>query len=235
MTTIAGAKRDHTDVLIVDDHRMVGETLGTLLEFNGLATVAASGSTVSDILAEAREVQPRVVVLDLELGDSLNGRDLIRPLIEMGVRVLVLSGTADQIDAAECFDAGAIGVASKAEPFPSVLDKIRAAADGSPVASVSERTRCRIELEEQRRLEQKRRAPLEMLSPREQTVLAEIVEGKTVAVIARDSFVSIATVRTQVHSILQKLGVNSQLAACALARRHGWFESIPGRRQQGTR
>jgi DNA-binding CsgD family transcriptional regulator len=34
--------------------------------------------------------------------------------------------------------------------------------------------------------------------------------------------VSISTVRSQIKSILQKLGVNSQLAAVAMARQAGW-------------
>jgi len=34
--------------------------------------------------------------------------------------------------------------------------------------------------------------------------------------------VSLTTVRSQIRSVLMKLGVNSQLAAVALARRQGW-------------
>jgi DNA-binding NarL/FixJ family response regulator len=40
--------------------------------------------------------------------------------------------------------------------------------------------------------------------------------------VAQDAFVSEATVRTQVKSILAKLGVTSQLAAVAMARDDGW-------------
>jgi two-component system, NarL family, nitrate/nitrite response regulator NarL len=53
-------------------------------------------------------------------------------------------------------------------------------------------------------------------------VLSMIVDGLSAAAIAEKSFVSLATVRTQIRSILQKLGVNSQLAAAALARNSGW-------------
>jgi DNA-binding NarL/FixJ family response regulator len=40
-----------------------------------------------------------------------------------------------------------------------------------------------------------------------------------------ESFVSVATVRSQVRAILLKLGVNSQLAAVAAARQSGWFDA----------
>ena len=48
------------------------------------------------------------------------------------------------------------------------------------------------------------------------------MEGHCAEEIANAAFVSISTVRSQIKAILQKLGVNSQLAAVALARRAGW-------------
>ena len=53
-------------------------------------------------------------------------------------------------------------------------------------------------------------------------MLVELLEGHCAEEIAEVSFVSISTIRSQIKSILQKLGVNSQLAAVALARRSGW-------------
>ncbi|MFP5310683.1 MAG: response regulator [Actinomycetes bacterium] len=60
------------------------------------------------------------------------------------------------------------------------------------------------------------------LSPREGDILVHLTEGHTADLIAELESVSVATVRTQIRSILQKLGVHSQLAAVALARRAGW-------------
>jgi DNA-binding NarL/FixJ family response regulator len=60
------------------------------------------------------------------------------------------------------------------------------------------------------------------LTEREQVVLSELIEGHCAEDIAKAAFVSISTVRSQIKSILQKLGVNSQLAAVAMARRAGW-------------
>jgi DNA-binding NarL/FixJ family response regulator len=48
------------------------------------------------------------------------------------------------------------------------------------------------------------------------------MNGQPVRDIARQSFVSEATVRTQVKSILAKLGVTSQLAAVGAAHQAGW-------------
>ncbi len=65
------------------------------------------------------------------------------------------------------------------------------------------------------------------LTDREEVVLAELLEGHCAEEIAKAAFVSISTIRSQIKSILQKLGVNSQLAAVALARRAGWSLDHP--------
>ena len=69
----------------------------------------------------------------------------------------------------------------------------------------------------------------DVLTDREQVVLAELMEGHCAEEIANAAFVSISTIRSQIKAILQKLGVNSQLAAVAMARRAGWsLDTHPG-------
>jgi len=60
---------------------------------------------------------------------------------------------------------------------------------------------------------------LASLTPAERAVLASLCEGKSAAVIAKEFVVSLATIRSHIRAILMKLGVNSQLAAVALANR----------------
>jgi DNA-binding CsgD family transcriptional regulator len=62
----------------------------------------------------------------------------------------------------------------------------------------------------------------EQLSPREQEVLLAMMRGKMARDICKQSYVSLPTVRSQIHSILSKLGVSSQLAAVVLAYQNGW-------------
>ena len=64
----------------------------------------------------------------------------------------------------------------------------------------------------------------EQLSPREQEVLLAMMRGRMARDICKQYYVSLATVRSQIHSILSKLGVSSQLAAVALAYQSGWPE-----------
>jgi DNA-binding NarL/FixJ family response regulator len=62
----------------------------------------------------------------------------------------------------------------------------------------------------------------ERLSRRERQVLSALMRGETARDISRQSFVSLPTVRSQIRSILVKLGVSSQLGAVVLAYRSGW-------------
>ena len=60
------------------------------------------------------------------------------------------------------------------------------------------------------------------LSVREGEILRQLMGGLAPAQIARHGYVCESTVRSQVRSILAKLGVGSQLAAVAIAYRAGW-------------
>jgi DNA-binding NarL/FixJ family response regulator len=138
----------------------------------------------------------------------------------------VLTGTVDRIELARCLEAGALGIASKANGFAPVLEQIRRAANGETVTPITEKTQLLADLDAHRRATERRKAPFEALSSRERDVLRQIVEGQQAAAIALASYVSLATVRTQIRSILMKLEVTSQVAAVALARQHGWFDNL---------
>jgi DNA-binding NarL/FixJ family response regulator len=212
-------------LLLVDDHRLLVETLQMSLASTGFSVSVAPCSSFDEVLAEAAAVRPTLVVLDLDLQGAGYGYDLIRPLRDLGAEVLVLTGTTDRMDLARCLEAGALGVASKANGFANVLDQVRRAAEGERVTPVTEKAQLLADLAAYRRVEGKRMAPFETLSAREREVLRLIVEGHQAASIAQASFVSLATVRTQIRSILMKLEVSSQVAAVALARQNGWFDA----------
>lgn len=59
------------------------------------------------------------------------------------------------------------------------------------------------------------------LQPRQREILGLIAEGRSVADIAVLLDITEATARTHIHKILAGLGVPSQVAAVAAARRHG--------------
>lgn len=223
-------------VLVVDDHDLIATTLVMALCEHGLDAGRVRGGSARDVLDHAARGEPGVVLLDLDLGDGdlADGGTLVAPLTALGHSVLVVTGSRDRRRIAAAVAHGAVGWAGKDGDFRALLTTIGDVALGRPVLSGEERAELvrdyRAELARARaelaRVEAAG-ALLERLSQREREVLAELGEGRCAATIAADSVVSLATVRTQIRSILAKLEVNSQLAAVALLRRAG--ELAPAR------
>jgi DNA-binding NarL/FixJ family response regulator len=212
-----------TRVLIVEDHALLAQSLTVALQADGFAVERCKDLDGEGILESARALAPSVVLLDLdiggELGDSLS---LISPLQQLGARVVMLTGVTDRHRLAACIEAGAIGLVSKAEPFGRLIDGVREAVELGTLLSPAQRDQLLDELRRQRREDRERLAVFEALTTREQQVLDALMDGKPAETIAADWVVSVATVRSQIRSLLQKLGVNSQLAAVALARKADW-------------
>jgi DNA-binding NarL/FixJ family response regulator len=211
-------------VLIVDDHDLVGTSLAFSLCAEGLRARRAAAVDVVGVLTEAAEVPTGIALLDLDLGRDRSGRrfdgvDLVAPLTERGWRCIVLSSTADRTRVGAALAAGALAAVPKQAPLPLLLGKVRAALAGLPVMSPDARDRLidsfRARDAERRVISEK----LERLTRREREVLAELARGRRAQAVADEYVVSLATVRTQIRSVLSKLEVGSQLEAVALFRR----------------
>jgi two-component system nitrate/nitrite response regulator NarL len=210
-------------LLIIEDHELLSGTLSFALRNRGLQVDAVSGPTLQAVVETARRMVPVLVLLDLDLGPALgDGSDLVGPLVEAGARVVIMSGVTDRARLGKCVEAGAAGVVSKASRFEDLVEAVQRGAEGAELLREEERQGLLADLRASRRAANQRLAPFTALTPREQAVLGGLMAGGSAEVIAERSYVSIATVRSQIRAILQKLGVNSQLAAVALARDAGW-------------
>jgi DNA-binding NarL/FixJ family response regulator len=210
-------------VLIVEDHGLLADSLLYALRAEGLDADKISPVTADGILAAARRLSPTVVLLDLDLGGEIGSSvGLIPPLHELGAQVVMVTGISDRTRLAECLEAGATGLIDKATSFDQLVDSVREVADLGTIVPAAQRDMLLTELREQRKADQRRHEPFERLTPREREVLAALMDGKSASVIAQESFVSLATVRSQIRTILMKLDVTSQLTAVAMAKRNGW-------------
>lgn len=210
-------------VLLVEDHGLLADSLKFALQAEGLDAQKLSPTDRETVLTVAKEAGADLVLLDLDLGwDDGDGTTMVRPLRELGALVVMLTGVTDRARLGACLEAGAVGVISKSLPFEQVLEGVREAVELGSLTSSAQRDAMIDELRQQRLEDRKRREPFERLTAREQSVLLGLVEGKSADVIASEAFVSLATVRSQIRAILQKLEVGSQLEAVAIARRNGW-------------
>jgi DNA-binding NarL/FixJ family response regulator len=209
-------------VAIVEDHDLLAQSLAFALSNLGIRVVTVPDLRPDSVLETLSAEPVDLVLLDYDLGDAGVGLDLVRPITALGMRVVMLTGETDPIRLAQCVEAGAVGLISKKEPFERLIDHVGDVVTGRVILSLGARERLLAELREHRAQEGERSAPFRRLTVRESEVLQDLLEGKNAERIATESFVSVATVRSHIKALLAKLGVNSQLAAVAMARRAGW-------------
>lgn len=212
-------------VLIVEDHELLTQLLVSAFRDGQVGDVTVARRTelhLDAVMELAHRLRPDIVLLDLHLGTADKGTDYIRPLVAAGASVLIMTASDDPVVLGECLEAGASGIFSKVDPFESLVDQVRAAARGDAVMSHATRDRLLADLRQRRSSEMYAQGPFESLTRREGVVLAGLVRGTTAEKIAAEEHVALATVRSQIRSVLRKLGVNSQLLAVAMARNADW-------------
>lgn len=210
------------EVVIIDDHRLLADALAVALQSHGAHAVVPDLAPLDVLADQLIEARPDLVLLDLDLGATGDGSRLVRPLVEAGLRVLVVSAAIDAEQVARALEQGATGVVRKDCAFSALVDCVVAAAQGREVMAPLTRLRMIDAARSCRERRMTSLAPFGHLTDRECQVLRELTKGRTVCEIARSSVVSETTVRSQVQSILTKLGVRSQLEAVVAAHRAGW-------------
>ncbi|MGH9083556.1 MAG: response regulator transcription factor [Acidimicrobiales bacterium] len=214
-----GAPSAPARVLLVEDHSLLAESLRICLAGEGYEVEVAPIGSREEVVAAARRLKPDAVLLDVNLGPPIwDGSSLVEPLARTGAAVVVVSGTTEPARVAACMEAGAAGFVSKGRSLDELVVAVADAVARLPLMADEERARLRTELEAHRR----REGNLARLTTRESAVLRGLMDGRSVATMADDAFVSAGTVRSQIRAILTKLDVKSQLSAVAVARRAGW-------------
>ncbi|MEV0093237.1 response regulator transcription factor [Streptomyces sp. NPDC050738] len=199
-------------LLIVDDHPVVRDGLrGMFLDAPGFEVLGEAPNGVEGVEL-AVSLDPDVVLMDLRMPGG-GGVDAIAELTRRGVRskVLVLTTYDTDSDTLPAIEAGATGYLLKDAPRDELFTAVRAAAEGRTVLSPAVASR----------LVSRVRTPApsgsETLSTREREVLVLVAKGTSNREIARELFISEATVKTHLTHIYGKLGVKDRAAAVAVA------------------
>ena len=132
------------DVLIVDDHELVGTSLKLSLRSEGVSAHHCAPAGSDEVLRVAAGLTPGVVLLDLDLGRNpdgsvLDGVRLVAPLCAAGWLVIILSGSADGSRIGAGLAEGAMAWVPKNAPFPTLLGAVRNAAVGREVMPAARR------------------------------------------------------------------------------------------------
>jgi len=205
-------------VLVVDDHAVLRQALGIALETEEDIEVVDLAADAPQALSTIRENDIDVALVDYVL-DGLDGISLARELRARDPSIAVIMLTADDDDRVlvAAMEAGCAGFLTKVQPIDEIVEAVRTAAAGEPVVNTRQLVRLLPQLE---RRSQPRAAENE-LTDREREVLLLMAGGATNAVIARELFLSLHTVRNHVQSVLRKLDAHSKLEAVAVAVRTG--------------
>ena len=189
--------RKRVKVVIVEDHTLFAESLELALTFEGydahridLPQEPPSEAKLTSLIMRS---QPRIVLLDLDLGQHGSGVRLISPLARAGVDVVVVTGATDETRWGHALHAGARTVLPKTVPLGEILGTVRRLNYGHSVLDVDERERLiRAWVgQEQDIIEIRRR--LAQLSRRESQVLEHLIDGLKGGDIAKRRVVSAAT------------------------------------------
>ena len=209
-------------VLIVDDHALVAAGLQVALSARGWTAETAAGLTSAEIIDHVRRFQPRCVLLDIRLCPGRDGLELIAPLRTTDTTVIMLTAETEPAVLAACLDAGAAGWIGKHSALDDVETALTHTLAGVPLVGRTIRETMLDDLRSQRANRRHTLSPFERLTVRERDVLAALADGQSADDIAATRYVALTTVRSQIRSVLTKLGVRSQLAAVAHTHRAGW-------------
>jgi NarL family two-component system response regulator LiaR len=207
-------------LLLVDDHHFFRSGLrGMLAEFDEVAIVGEAG-TGEAALALIERRKPEVVIMDLKM-PGISGAEATRRVRELSPRtqVVVLTVSAAEDDVIDALEAGAAGYLLKDAQGEEIVRAVNEAAQGGSVLSPQI---ARTVVERARRT-RAGAAPVGLteLTEREHEVLRLLADGKDNAEIAGELFVSVATVKNDVSTVLAKLGASNRLQAAIKAVRSG--------------
>jgi two-component system, NarL family, nitrate/nitrite response regulator NarL len=217
-------------LLIATRTRLYGEALAEALNRAGYQVeLLPCDYQPTTIVSAGRARRPDLVLLDVpNLAEALQMAHAIDLLSGEHIRVIVLSNSGS--NAWNFAGLGPDGWVIKSDSLCSLLEIIGRWAPLRPLLKQPKTTVSPASATAERKLDGAGTRGFELLTPRERQVLVELMDGLQVAGIAKRFFMSPATVRHHIRSILSKLNVNSQLGAVVAAYQAGW----PGRVQTSS-
>lgn len=202
-------------LLIVDDHTLFRRGLVSLLQGERDLEVVGEAASGEEALRLARELQPDVILMDIRM-PGMNGVEASERLGQEapGARILVLTVSEEDEDVFAAIRAGARGYLLKNAEADDLITAIRRVHGGEAVLSPAITLRVFQVLQGTAPF-----PPLATLTPREREVLRLLAQGADNRQIAEALVVSENTVKTHIHNILEKLGLQSRSQLAAYARR----------------
>ena len=204
------------DVLLIDDHPIIHETLGTVMRLLVPDAVIHSEADLGGAISKARELRDLgLVLLDLGLPGCTGIEALVRfRKVLPQARVIVISATEDPDSVRAALDAGAVGYLPKTSAPKVMSDALRLVLDGGfyvPPQAMGA-------------VPPVRRIPNFAdlgVTERQADVLKLVAKGLSNNEIARRLNISENTVKQHAHAAYRALGVSSRTEAMVVLAKMG--------------
>jgi DNA-binding NarL/FixJ family response regulator len=213
-------------VLIADDQALVRGGFRLILDAQQDIEVVGEANDGREALAQARELAPDVVLMDIRMPE-VDGLEATRRLLggDGDCRVLILTTFDLDEYVYEAMKAGASGFLIKDVRPEQLADAVRVVSSGEALLAPVITRRLIEQFVSRPRPSPGAPSQLEELSERELEVLKLIARGCSNDEIAVELFVTRATVKTHVTHILNKLRLRDRVQAVVLAYEAGLFDS----------
>lgn len=202
--------RNRIRVCSVDDHPLLREGLGAIIDSQPDMKMVAQASSGREAIRMFREHRPDVTLMDVRLPD-MNGIDvLIAIRTEFAdARIVMLTTFEGDVEIQRALQAGARGYVLKTMPPPELMDVIREVHAGRKRIPADVAAQLAEHLGE------------ELLTEREVEVLERVARGNRNKDIGDQLLISEETVKVHMKHIMEKLGANDRTQAVAIAVRRG--------------
>ncbi len=199
-------------VLCVDDHAMIREGIGNMLDGEPDLRLVATATNGREALQQYAEHRPDVTLMDLRLPDC-HGVDVIRQLRNKHAqaKIIALTTYSGDVQALRALRAGATGYLLKSALRTELLTTIRAVQAGERRISPEVATNISEHL------------TTEPLSEREIEVLRAVSTGRSNKAVAASFRLSEETIRVHLKNIFVKLGASDRTHAVVIAIRRGYI------------
>jgi len=205
-------------ILIVDDHPVVREGIGSMLKKEADFKMVGEASNGLEAIEKARELSPDVVLMDLRMPEMDGVEAISRIKAEKPeVKFIILTTYSDDEYIFKGIAAGARAYLLKDAPRDELFKAIRMVSRGESLIQPVVASRVLDKL-----AELSRKTPAaDTLSDREIEVLRLMAGGQSNKDIADHLSITQSTVKTHITSIFQKLNVTTRTEAVTNALKKG--------------
>jgi DNA-binding NarL/FixJ family response regulator len=206
-------------VVLVDDEQLVRSGLRMILETAGDIEVVGEAADGGAAVEQVRLHRPDVVLMDIRM-PAMDGLAGTRELTALPDPPKVIILTTFELDeyVHTALQHGAVGFLLKDTPPRDLIQAVRTVAEGNAMLAPTVTRRLLAELAARNSAQAvAARRRLDALTDREREVLVAVANGLSNAEVGRRLFMSEATVKAHVSSVLAKLGMTNRVQAAILA------------------